>query len=257
MSLVKSPEMTDPNLAAHRSNARQSHGPVTPQGKSQSAASNLRHGFYSEDEAVVMLRLGEDPQEFGVLMASLHEDLDPRGRLECELVSRLGCTLWRMRSIGRTRQGLALKRVEAQTELEELALLPRATDAAEFVQPFLDLQNALDRRGGPTTEEVDLFIELRGGHGQRGMPEFVQLLRALTKATEQKERRRLIRRARTALRQVTEPHMSAAWCLTSRARRINSPENLAAMAAPHDERSMLLQVGKIPICVNCGGSLEP
>ena len=51
MSLVKSPEMTKRNLAAEQAIGQRSAGPVTRPGKANSAASRVRHGFYSQPRA--------------------------------------------------------------------------------------------------------------------------------------------------------------------------------------------------------------
>ena len=44
MALIEQ-TMTERNLAAHRANARQSHGAATPEGKERARAANLRHGY--------------------------------------------------------------------------------------------------------------------------------------------------------------------------------------------------------------------
>ena len=48
MSLIQKQEMTEENLAAKRLNGSMARGAVTPEGKANSAASNLRHGLYSQ-----------------------------------------------------------------------------------------------------------------------------------------------------------------------------------------------------------------
>ena len=75
MSLTQKRKMTQKNLAAHRSNGPQSRGPVTPEGKANSAAANLRHGFYSKAQNGALPALGEDPQDYADLMNSLENNL--------------------------------------------------------------------------------------------------------------------------------------------------------------------------------------
>ena len=70
MSLTKPREMTEESLAAHQANAQQSQGPVTPEGKANSAAANLRHAFYSQSRAEVLLALGERPDDYLCLVES-------------------------------------------------------------------------------------------------------------------------------------------------------------------------------------------
>ena len=64
MSLIHKQEMTEENLAAHRANGQKTHGPVTPEGKANSAAANLRHGFYCQAPNRALTALGEDPEEY-------------------------------------------------------------------------------------------------------------------------------------------------------------------------------------------------
>jgi hypothetical protein len=75
MSLIHKQEMTEENLAAKRSNGCQTQGPVTPEGKANSAAANLRHGFYCQAPNRALTALGEDPEEYAGLMNSLENDL--------------------------------------------------------------------------------------------------------------------------------------------------------------------------------------
>jgi hypothetical protein len=61
MSLIHKQEMTEENLAAHRANGAQSQGAVTPEGKANSAAANLRHGFYCRAQNGALTALGGRP----------------------------------------------------------------------------------------------------------------------------------------------------------------------------------------------------
>ena len=71
MSLIHQREMTEENLAAHRANGAQSQGAVTPEGKANSAAANLRHGFYCQAPNGALTAWGEDPEDYAGLMSSL------------------------------------------------------------------------------------------------------------------------------------------------------------------------------------------
>jgi len=61
MSLIHTQEMTEENLAAHRANGQKTLRPTTPEGKANSAAANLRHGFYSKARNGAIAAMGEDP----------------------------------------------------------------------------------------------------------------------------------------------------------------------------------------------------
>ena len=71
MSLIHQQEMTEENLAAHRANGQKTQGAVTPEGKANSAAANLRHGFYCQAQNGTLTAWGEDPEEYAGLMNSL------------------------------------------------------------------------------------------------------------------------------------------------------------------------------------------
>src|ERR1017187_5160123 len=114
MSLTQPREMTEENLAAHQANARESTGPVTPQGKANSAAANLRHGLYSQTRDQVLRALGEQPEDHERLMDSLRQDLQPREGLEHHLVTQMGETLWGMQRAQRMREGMAMKRIQSK-----------------------------------------------------------------------------------------------------------------------------------------------
>jgi len=241
MSLVKKPEMTEENLAAHRANGAKSHGPVTPEGKANSAAANLRHGFYSEQDDEVMMRLGENPRDYHALMDSLAEDLQPRAGLESQLVLRMGRALWRMQRAERMREGLALKRIESEGQAEELTTATMASHAMHVLEPYERLQEALARPDGPTAAEIDAFVTAFGGNPSPGMPEFVRLLNSLKEPLREADRKLARRKARKQLKRLMESHESMAYRFVTRASRVYSPENLAALAAPQDDPSMLMQ----------------
>ncbi len=118
MSLIKKPEMTEANRAAHRANGRKSHGARTPQGKERARAANLRHGYYSDirDEAIVAL--GEDPAKLRRLIDSAYEEWRPQGDYRSALVERSARLLWRMDRAERIQESLAVERVETLSEIK-------------------------------------------------------------------------------------------------------------------------------------------
>ncbi len=241
MSLIESPEMTEAKLEAQRANSRKSRGPVTRHGKANSAAANLRHGFYSTTRAPALLALGEDPEEYLKLMESLHDDLQPRPGLENLLVERMGETLWRMGRAQRMEEGLALKAIRSKLPSEELMLVTRAAKAIENLEPFENLDAALARAAGPTAEEIQAFIACRQLDASPQAEEFKLALKTLESPMEQSERRAACRKIRARLHPMMEGYRTAAWVTTSEANKTHSAENLAALMAPGDTQALLLQ----------------
>jgi len=241
MSLLKSRKMTGESLAAHQANARQSHGPATPRGQAESAAANLRHGFYASTRVGAFARLGEDPLEYARLVDSLFDDLQSRAGLETELVRQMVEALWVMQRSQRMQEGLAVKRIEKKALQESFPLNLQAGRAIELLEPFERLESALARPDGPTAEEVHAFSTSREEAEDTSTQEFLGRLESLLQTKDKGERRALRRKLREDLRQLKEPYFTSAWRLTSIAKQQDSPECLAALAAPQEESSLFLQ----------------
>ena len=242
MSLTKRREMTEESLAAHQANGRLTEGPVTPAGKAQSAAANLRHGFYSQPRAEVLLALGEEPEDYLCLMESLQEDLQPRPGLECQLVAQMGETLWGMQRAQRMREGLAVKRIQSKVMGEEMSATTVAAKAFENLEPFERLQAALTRRDhGPTAEEIDDFVKCHPKDSSEATKEFIRLLRSLKQPMDEAEGKAIRRQARAQLGKLMECHQSVAWRMSRDVDRVHSPENLAALMASGDDEAPHLQ----------------
>jgi hypothetical protein len=240
MPLINPQEMTEANLAAKLANGSMSRGPVTPEGKAHSAASNLRHGFYCQAQNGALTALGEDPQEYAELMNSLEDNFAES--LESELVQRIGRVLWRMKRAERMQDGLALKRLEAAKEIHEITTLPQRERAHESLAVYECLATAMARRGnGPTTAEIQPFVEGVGDDPSEPMQEFLPLLESLNKLADGPERQAARRNARAQLHELTEAYRKICQKLTQQLNEMASPENLAAQIAPQDEQSMLMQ----------------
>jgi predicted DNA-binding protein len=240
MSLVKKPEMTEKNLAAHRANGAHSHGAVTPGGKANSAASNLRHGFYCQAPNRALTALGEDPEEYAGLMNSLENNLAEG--LEAELVQRLGDTLWRMKRAARMRDGLALKRLRAAQEIQQTTTMAQRPLLHENLERYDDLASALRRRGnGPTPAEIQTFVKYVGNDPSEEMEEFLLLLKSLSKLEDGRERKAARRKVRVQLKELQESYRRVCVRIAEQLEEMQSPENLAALTAPQDEKSLLMQ----------------
>jgi hypothetical protein len=240
--MIHEQEMTEKNVAARLLNGPQSRGPATPEGKANSAAANLRHGFYSQSRDEVMIALGENPEEFAGLMASLVEDLQPRPGLESELLLGMGRTLWRMQRAERMREGLALKRIQSGSRMEQVAALQLLTRADDNLAPFERLSEALTRRdGGPPPEEVRTFVKCCGHNPTREMQELFQVLQSLPGLAKGRERNAARRKARAQLEGIRDGYRKALMQVSQQVGSLQSPENLAALTAPRDSNALLMQ----------------
>jgi hypothetical protein len=240
MSLIHKHEMTEENLAAHRANGAHSHGAVTPEGKARVAAANLRHGFYAKGQNGVLTALGEDPQEYADLMNSLEDNLAEG--LEGELRERIGDTLWRMKRAARMRDGLALKRIKTAQEIQQATTMPQRLRAHENLERYEALATALRRRGnGPTPAEIQTFVKYFGDDPSEEMKEFFLLLKSLSKLEEGPERKAALRQARAQLKELQERYRRVCVKFAEQLDEMQSPENLAALVAPQDGKSLLMQ----------------
>jgi hypothetical protein len=242
MSLVKKPEMTEANLAAHRANGSKSQGAVTPEGKARVAAANLRHGFYSQARDYALEALGEDPQEYRDMMESLVEDLEPRKGLESQLVLRMGGTLWQMQRAERMREGVAIKLIQQQTQIQERVAQDRFMQVADKVEPFQCMKKALARRDdGPTRAEIQSFVKSCGGSESTEVQEIILLLKSLNEPLEEQERKAVRRKARSLLKKLMDAFDDPLYRLSRQIDKVRSPENLAAIIAPKDATALLMQ----------------
>jgi len=112
MSLVKHPEMTEKNRAAHRRNGRQSRGAVTPEGKERSRAANLRHGIYSQQRDTALRALGEDPAERAELLDAAYEQWQPANRYQQRVMEQLVSLQWRQERAARRQEHLEAEHLE-------------------------------------------------------------------------------------------------------------------------------------------------
>ncbi|HTS67796.1 MAG TPA: hypothetical protein VMO17_02335 [Terriglobia bacterium] len=239
MSLSQQLEMSQEN-AAGAADGRHTESAEAPLPASTEA--QMRRGFYTKSRAEAMALMEEDVQEYLELKESLTRDIEPRPGYETQLVSQLNETLWEMRRSQGRREGLAVRRMQGSLLGENLLEGTHAVRAVDNLEPFERLQAALSRRGVVSNEEeIQAFANARQDDSSPMTQEFLSLLASLLKPMEDRERKAVLRRARKQLRELVEPVKSVAWVMTRRANRVDSPENLAALAAPEDETAELLR----------------
>ena len=86
---------SEQQIAANRANAKQSTGPKTEAGKTQSRKNAWKHGL----TAKTLVIDGENPRDFDSLRAGFEAQFRPQNALQFELVERLAVTAWRFRRI--------------------------------------------------------------------------------------------------------------------------------------------------------------
>jgi len=240
MPFDSEPEIENAN--EHEVNAPNAPEGSTPEAEPNSPVANFRQGFFTESRYEVLLALGEEPQEYQRMMESLLEDLQPRRGLESHLVEQMGETFWRMRRAQRMRDGLALKSIQRKVQGETMVASMQASKAFEALEPFERLKEALSPRGpGPTAAEIDAFVKTRKGDSSEEMQEFILLLKSLKEPMEEQERKAACQKARKQLGRVMEAYENLAWRFSRQSEKVQSPANLAALMAPEDQSSVLLQ----------------
>ena len=119
---------------------------------------------------------------------------------------------------------------------------PQLLRAHENLERYEDLATALARRGnGPTPAEIQTFVKHFGDDPSEEMQEFFLLLKSLNKLEEGPERKAARRKARAQLREMEERYRRVCVKFAEQLDEMQSPENLAALTAPQDEKSLLMQ----------------
>ena len=89
-------------IAANRTNARRSTGPMTEEGKQRSRCNAVRHGLTAE----TVIGALEDAEDYKAFEAAITADYDAQSAVERELVLRLASLLWRLRRATTMETGL-------------------------------------------------------------------------------------------------------------------------------------------------------
>jgi len=146
-----------------------------------------------------------------------------------------------MQRIHRMRDGLALRSIQSKVQGEEMVANLQASTVNELVEPFERLNETLAHRPGPTAEEIDAFVQSRKGENSEGVQEFIALLDSLKHPREEAERKATLQKVRKQFAKLMDVYEGLAWQYSRKAEKVRSAENLAALMAPQDERSMHLQ----------------
>jgi hypothetical protein len=135
-----------------------------------------------------------------------------------------------------------MKRIQAAKEIQDTTSEPQRDRAHKNLQCFENLATVLKRRDdGPTAAEIHDFVEKLGNVDSERMQKFIVLVKSLNKLAEGPERQAARRLARKQLNNLHENYRLACVQLAQQLDEMQSPERLAALLAPQDERALLMQ----------------
>ncbi|MGH6918426.1 MAG: hypothetical protein ACREJ0_12080 [Geminicoccaceae bacterium] len=145
-------------IAANRTNARQSTGPRTAAGKAVAARNARRHGLFANE----VLAVGEDAAGFFELGQRLRQALAPEGELEDALCARIVGCLWRLRRVVRLESSM----VGDEGALHDTSLLERGwlrRAEADWLRLFSQYETRLDRMLHRALHELQRLQARRAG----------------------------------------------------------------------------------------------
>jgi hypothetical protein len=96
--------MTYAQLAANRANAEKSTGPRTDEGKAASSRNGLTFGLFTMRDFV---QPGEEDEEYVLLCAAFHKDLNPQTTLEQTYAAAIISAQWRLRRCSLVESGMS------------------------------------------------------------------------------------------------------------------------------------------------------
>jgi hypothetical protein len=126
--LVKRKKQTVRVSAANQANGARSNGPATPQGRARMRHAHLKHGFYSQEQDIILRALGEKPSDFQAVCRAVWEKWAPADAFEEHLAMRLARAWWRLERADRMQEGCALRLARAAARTREERLNARAIE---------------------------------------------------------------------------------------------------------------------------------
>ena len=109
-------ETSDKQIAANRTNALKSTGPLTPTGKAIASRNALKHGLLAKEVVITEGEGVESQEQFDSLLADLREQFNPQGALEAMLVEKIAVSYWRLRRACRYEVGLIRNQLDNATD---------------------------------------------------------------------------------------------------------------------------------------------
>jgi hypothetical protein len=157
-------------IEANRSNARNSTGPITEEGKQRSRCNAVRHGLTAE----TVIGALEDAEDYKAFEEAITADYDAPSAVERELVLRLASLLWRLRRATAMETGLFEIQAEHLTSYPQTRQLPpTCRDAVHGIFGRTDLEHHNSNASGedlvpltaikssnPTIEFARCFLRL-------------------------------------------------------------------------------------------------
>jgi len=185
MSLVEH-QSTPARVAASQANGRKSKGPATPEGKARASLNSLKTGAYAKTDKArreIMLRRGENPDDFDQLHREFTEEWQPGYVTEAMLVKAIAEKSFdqaQLRAAWMESQLNSLRIAEVQAERRQLLgrrWLPGVSSLEKGEEPPLWLAKDSPSKFHAIFEILD---DLQKWYDQRTVPEtFGQRLYAL------------------------------------------------------------------------------
>ena len=136
--------ISDKQQEANRKNARQSTGPITPEGKAAVRLNALKYGLRARD----LLIVGENPEDYKQLWADLEAEWQPQNRTERLHLEQMVTSQWLLARIARGESRIyeADLPIEKQFALLRQAATLRAGQERSFANAMRELKQLQKER---------------------------------------------------------------------------------------------------------------